>query len=510
VSALRWLLAAALFLSARAAHAETVRMAVLVGNNVGTGARRPLRYAEADARKLGQVLSELGGFRAENVHVLAGRPLADVARKLDQLETKVRAWRAAEQRVVLLFYFSGHSDGQALELGTDRWGYQALRDRLKALGADIRIAIVDSCQSGALLAHKGGVPGPTFDIRFSNDLATSGEAVLTSSAADELALESREIRGSFFSHHLISGLRGAADSSGDGRVTLAEAYRHAFVNTLLSTSSTISGPQHPGYDYRISGQGELVLTEVVTRGATLTLPDGFDQILIADEDQRHLVAELTRRSANRIALPPGRYVVQGRRGGRAYEVRVKLAQVDARTIAREEFVPGNSALATAKGDELALTAHAEQRSLLVSAEGGTLRGAADALPWLASLRLGARWGVHRGLLAGLELGTGRVTGFRETTGRVVLGGFLARSWGRLRAEAGWRLTAGPIAQTLDSGESFWTWAGGTGPWLGGAVALTDRVALTLTAGADGILLRRDARQTFLFSPNGNLGVAVGF
>jgi len=72
--------------------------------------------------------------------------------------------------------------------------------------------------------------------------------VLTSSAADELALESREIRGSFFTHHLVSGLRGTADASGDGRITLSEAYQYAFDHTLTATAST-GIRQHPGYEY---------------------------------------------------------------------------------------------------------------------------------------------------------------------------------------------------------------------------------------------------------------------
>jgi hypothetical protein len=518
----RLLLATALLIgTATAAQADTVRLALLVGNNVGTGARRPLRYAEGDAHKLGDVLNELGGFRRENVHVLTGQSLAQVDRKLGELAAQVRAWRERNDRVVLLFYFSGHSDGQALELGTDRWPYQTVRERLKSLGAEIRIAIVDSCQSGALLAQKGGVPGPAFDIRFNNDLANSGEAVLTSSAADELALESREIRASFFSHHLISGLRGAADSSGDGRITLAEAYRHAFVNTLLATSGTLSGPQHPGYDYRMSGQGELVLTEVVARGATLTLPSGFDQLLIADEVHRHLVAELTRRSANRLALPPGRYVVQGRRDGRAYEMRLSLGPTEARTVRREELLPGSTAMASAKGDDLELAEGAPRRSRLVAgAEGGVLRGAADALPWIGAIGLSVRTGGASGLVAGLELGTGRAsavemssgsrTGFRETTARLALGAFTGAGWKRLRGELGWRLTGGTITQSLDGDSSFWSWTVGTGPWLSGGVAITESITGVVTVGLDGALLRRDGRNEMFLSPHAGAGVRLAF
>jgi hypothetical protein len=489
-------------------------MAVLVGNNAGSGVRRPLRYAEVDARRLGDVLSELGGFRPENVHVLAGRTLPEVIARLDELGRQIQGWRNGGSRVVLLFYFSGHSDGQALELGTDRWSYRDVLDRLKNVGADIRIAVVDSCQSGGLLAHKGGTPGPTFDIRFTNDLATTGEAVLTSSAADEMALESREIRASFFSHHLISGLRGAADSSGDGRVTLSEAYRHAFVNTLLATSGTLTGPQHPGYDYRISGQDELVLTDVVARGSTLTLPGGFDQILIADENQRHLVAELNQRSANRIALPPGRYWVQGRRAGRVYDARVNLAGSESRALALQEFRAGSSALSAAKGD-LGLV---ESSGLLaLGAEATLVRGAADALPWLAGLRLTVRSSDRRGLGGGVEVATGRATGFRETSARAFVSAFTGREWGRLGSQLGWRLIGGVISQHVDEGptagtpaRTYWGWMAGTGPWLAGTVRLAQSWLLSLGAGADGATVRRDGHQEFMLAPHAAAGLGVVF
>src|SRR5439155_11671498 len=135
-------------------------------------------------------------------------------------------------KVVLIFYYSGHSDGRALELGNERLQFGELRARLRSSGAAVRLAIVDSCKSGALLREKSGRLAAPFEIRLADDISSSGEALLTSSAEHEAALESQEIRGSFFSHHLISGLRGAADSSGDGRVTLSEAYNDAFVQTI--------------------------------------------------------------------------------------------------------------------------------------------------------------------------------------------------------------------------------------------------------------------------------------
>jgi hypothetical protein len=514
-----WVVLLGLMLAAPARAGEPVRLALLVGANLGSGARRPLRYAESDASKLGEVLNELGGFHADNVHVLASPSLDQVMRTLEQLKAQVRRWHASQQRVVLLFFFSGHSDGEALELGADRWQYPVLLAQLKDLGADVRITIVDSCQSGALLARKGGTPGPTFDIRFSNDLDTTGEAVLTSSAADELALESRDIRASFFSHHLISGLRGAADTSGDGRVTLEEAYRHAFLNTLLATSGTLAGPQHPGYDFRMSGQGQLVLTDVSSRGATLTLPDGFDQILVADEDRRTLVVELTRRSANRIALPPGHYVLQGRRAGRAYQMKVRLGLAESRSISPQELASAGQSVAVAKGGLTIYTDSAPPPDVVLTAEAGTTSGVADALPFLGAVTLTVRSGGQRGFVGGVELATARATGFeatpratgfRETHGKLVLGAFASRAAGRLSGEAGWRVVGGPIHQSLDRGGGYWSWCAGTGPWVGAAVALSEWLSLSITAGLDGLALRRDGGASLLLSPHASAGLRVGF
>jgi hypothetical protein len=480
---------------------ETWRMALVVGNNNGSGVRPALRYAEDDAGKVARVLVELGGFRREDVHLLTGRPLDEVMAALEAMKRTIGAWHASGRRVVVLFYFSGHSDGQVLELGEDHWAFSELRAGLGKLGAEIRLAIVDSCRSGALLAEKGGTPGPAFDIRFIGDLATSGEAVLTSSAADELALESREIRASFFSHHLVSGLRGAADTSGDGRVTLIEAYNYAFVNTLLATSGTLNGPQHPAYDLRMSGQGDMVLTEVAARGASLSLPDGFDRILIADGERRTLMAELTSESAHRIALPPGQYVVQARRKGRTFEARVALGERESRTIGAADLIGTTGTASVIKGDE--------PIEVLARSSVGVVRGAASALPWLAGFRAGVHVGRRLGWMAELELSTGRTSSFRESGLRAVGGLFLASNHGRFRTETGWRLTSGPLIQQVDGGARFWTWASSTGPFVSGELALSPGIRLCASVGLDAAVLRRDGAPVVTLWPSAFAGFELG-
>ena len=84
---------------------------------------------------------------------------------------------------------------------------------------------------------------------------------MTSASVDEAAQESERLKASIFTHALVSGLRGAADTSRDGRVTLGEAYEFVFSETLAHTTSTRGGPQRPAYDIQLVGTGEMVLTE---------------------------------------------------------------------------------------------------------------------------------------------------------------------------------------------------------------------------------------------------------
>jgi hypothetical protein len=99
-----------------------------------------------------------------------------------------------------------------------------------------------------------------------------GHAFLTSSAETEAAQESDRIRASYFTHYLISGFRGAADLSGDGKVTLNEAYQFAFNETLGRTVDTRGGAQHPSYDINLTGTGDVVMTDVRQTTATIVLP----------------------------------------------------------------------------------------------------------------------------------------------------------------------------------------------------------------------------------------------
>jgi len=152
---------------------------------------------------------------------------------------------------------------------------------------------------------------PPFLIDASSDV--SGHAYLTSSSHDEVAQESDRIGGSFFTHYLVTGLRGAADVSDDKRVTLDEAYQFAFSETLAQTESTLSGPQHAVYEIDLTGTGDLVLTDLRATDASIVLDSELNgRVYIHESATGQLAAELGKVAGREVEvdLAPGTYHVK--------------------------------------------------------------------------------------------------------------------------------------------------------------------------------------------------------
>lgn len=329
------------------AAAETRRLAIVVGNNAGTGSMPPLRYAENDAGKMARVLAELGEVSPADVLLLQGRGVADVEEAILESQRRVRdAKRSPDTRTVVLFYFSGHSDGEALELAGQRLPYARLRALLAGTQADVRLVIIDACRSGGGIAQKGGSKADAFTIKLADTLNATGEAFITSSAADEASLESSEVMGSYFTHNFISGLRGAADTSQDKLVTLQEAYQYAYNRTVSATAVLGAGSQHPTYDFKLSGQGELVLATLVKPSATLVVP-AAERVLVADLRRDQVLVELTQGPARELALEPGQYGVRVFKDGQGYGARVVLSLGERRNLGWGELTPTNAALLVA-------------------------------------------------------------------------------------------------------------------------------------------------------------------
>ncbi len=315
---------------APAAAAPRLRTyALVVGSNAGGPGQQPLRFAEDDADRVAHVLRELGRLDPADVHVLLRATPAEVMRALGDLGAAVRAGAARGEQAEVFFYYSGHAKATAAILGNDELPLVRLREGLAALAAALTIVVLDACQSGAFARAKGAESAADFTYNSVSRLTQRGLAVMASSSAQELSQESDELRGSYFTHHLVTALRGAADADGDGRVSLDEAYRYAFRRTLASTARTQIGEQHVTLDVDMAGQGETPLTYPVEARAKLELPAALDaRVLVQQRASRAVVAEVQKApgTAVHLALAPGSYdAIVGRAGGVVVQCRLELA-----------------------------------------------------------------------------------------------------------------------------------------------------------------------------------------
>ena len=316
------------------------RLAVIVGNDSGGRDTRPLLYARDDARKVYEILTRLGGVRADDAVLILDGTAPDVLGALGDRERRARDARQHGERVALFLYYSGHAKDGALRLGETQLPLEALKSRLAQAPADVRIGIFDSCRSGLLTRAKGARKAPAFEIESKSARDAMGLVILTSSASDEDSQESDLIGGSYFSHHLASGLLGSADRSGDGRVTLFEAYAYAYDRTVADTAESAAGAQHPTFSYDLAGNGDLVLTDVGGRREGLYFPRAApDGVYYLVDGRGFVAAEVVKNhdADRRIALAPGRYRIKRRLADRLRigEVAIgagQLAKLDESTL----------------------------------------------------------------------------------------------------------------------------------------------------------------------------------
>jgi len=328
---------------------EVERFALIVGANDGGANRITLRYAADDARAVANVLEDLGGVPPKNRIFLIAPDRREFIGALDQIETLIAAASGSGRRVELIFYYSGHSDEFGLLLSGHAVGYGALKARINAMVADVKVVILDSCASGAMTRRKGGRRIAPFMADSSVQL--KGHAYLTSTAEDEAAQESDKIAGSFFTHYFVSGLRGAADMSNDGRVTLNEAYHFTFTETLGRTEATESGAQHASYDISLTGSGDLVLTDLRETSAALSFAEDIEGRLYVRDSEGQLAVELSKTTdrASTVGLEPGDYRAVLDRRGEFFLTEFRLGNEQTVQLSMNNFVPIDSESTIARG-----------------------------------------------------------------------------------------------------------------------------------------------------------------
>lgn len=227
------------------ARAET-RLAIVVGNNgSSTLGRAELRYADDDAAKYAGLFAGtsaagdvelLARFDADTVRLFparAKRATPPTRAALDAAVTRIaaraEAARARGERVVFTFVFAGHGDVENgrgfLELEDGRFFREDLEALLARIPAARAHVLLDACNSVYMLVARkpGGTKFTTpEEVQRSMAARLAHVGTFVSTSADAQVYEWSRIESGVFSHSVRSGLSGAADLDGDGKITYGE------------------------------------------------------------------------------------------------------------------------------------------------------------------------------------------------------------------------------------------------------------------------------------------------
>lgn len=312
------MLALALLLACASPATAMVRMAIFIGNNTGLENEKPLQYATRDAQQVHAVMLQLGGVDKGREHLLLDPEVRHVMAAFAEVRRKIADLRKENRKVQLLIYYSGHGSGEALHVNGEKLPLAWIREAFGEMDADLKILVADACFSGSLIQTKGAALAEAMPVVYQDELTVNGSAIITSSSAGELSQESKALKGSLFTHHFLSAIRGAGDDDRDGAVTLWEAYNHTQANLRRVLATGSAPPQNPAFDVDLKGSKNVILTRVNLGQAILGLkglPMGRYYVMEAGASQQVAEVNLTDPGGPLLALPKAAYLVYHGIGG---------------------------------------------------------------------------------------------------------------------------------------------------------------------------------------------------
>ncbi len=317
------------------AWAKPTRILLAIGHGQGHDDERALRYAEQDAVKVVGAMTSLGSVSGDHVILLRKPSVAQVQAAFGRAQAL--AAKEPPKDVTLVVYFSGHGDRKALHLGHENFALLDLEAAARSVPAALRLVVLDACRASR---SKGMSAEQGFAISLGAPSGSSGTAWLYASADGEAAQESDQLGGAVFTHAWVTGLRGAADTNGDRRVSLAESYAYAYHQTLYRSARGSGVLQRPSAKFDIDEVAPVTMTHLGGQTGFLLFPKESDTYyLVYAPRSRTVTAELWSSQDRTVALslPPGRYVVHRRASGKGSAVNVAVTRGEERALAASEF-----------------------------------------------------------------------------------------------------------------------------------------------------------------------------
>lgn len=316
------------------------RIGIFIGTNEGYRTEEPLKYAVADAYKMKNTFLSYGNVKKENAFFLKHPNRHEMANALQMVKNKVAALEKTKQRVVLVFYFTGHGDRQYLHLGTENFSRKELMTKLKTVGADLVVCIIDACQTDRRSRQKGVRVQPRFDVSAARLETHEGVVTIQSTMEGSPAYESDELQSALFTHHFVSALRGAADQNHDKRITLLEAYSYSYRETVQTSAEDSQVIQQPHFDMTFRGAGDLVLTDLQRAKSTVIIKSNTDaRYVLFSKPLGQPIAEIYIEKKNRrsLAMAHGNILIHKRTAHGAYAAEVYVPRNSAITVTPEQF-----------------------------------------------------------------------------------------------------------------------------------------------------------------------------
>lgn len=359
------ILAAVLLLESLSTSVSAEVVVLSVGSDRSFDKRtKPLQYAASDAKSFADTMVNVGAVPKSMVSLGRNLLLEEFESSLKSGLDRLKA-SADQSKNKFVFFFSGHADERGLHFRDGYFSKESLDRFIAKLPAKTKVLIIDSCFAG-LLSTKGVKATKGFGAPKLNFDEPSGSIYLTASSGSEFAYESQKLRGGLFSHNVIDGLHGKADTNGDGVVTATELYEYAFRETRL-TSRIISmpGEQNPEFVANLQGRGAVALSfPVLAKGNIRMMSDLGGKInLYASKGLNTFEHTKMKGIDDTISLPTGDYqieVVDGKNRGMG---QIRVASTSTTLVTRDDMTwnstPSTSPEVRSRGIEADLKATPE-------------------------------------------------------------------------------------------------------------------------------------------------------
>jgi hypothetical protein len=249
---------------------------------------RHLRAPAEDARDLADVLVDptIGGFTVTPVIDAAEGPSRRAidaflsSRDVGEVVVVYVSCHGLLDRRNRLYYAA--TDTIKTQLSSTAIPSVWLLEQLDECRSRQQVLILDCCFSGAFAHGSKGDADVALEQRLTEH--GRGRVTLTASRAGEFSFEGeavagRELVGSVFTAGLVEGLRsGAADTGGDGFVSVIEAYKYA--ERFVLSSGANQTPQHNIE----AGEGDIVLAR--SAAGIIVTPAALPEDLVASLESR--------------------------------------------------------------------------------------------------------------------------------------------------------------------------------------------------------------------------------